>query len=92
MHGRALFRAQRRKRNPPFAGERGPVRRVLIFEDSAREDSDKVRVTVGESRHHQLASPIDVLRIRKARHDLISRTNGCDEIVFDGNGGIEMNG
>ena len=64
----------------------------MIFEDSAREDSDKVRVTVGESRHHQLASSVNVLRIRKARCDLVGRTNGCDEIVFDGNGGIEMNG
>jgi hypothetical protein len=49
-------------------------------------------VTVGESRHDQLASPIDALGIRKTRHDRVGWTNGRDQVVFDGNGGIEVNG
>jgi hypothetical protein len=64
----------------------------LIFEDPTRKDSNKVRVTVSETRHYQLASPIDDLCIRKTRHDLVGRTNGRDQVVFDGNGGIEVNG
>jgi hypothetical protein len=49
-------------------------------------------MTVGQSGHDQLASPIDNVCIRRTRHDLIGRTNGCDEIFFDGNRGIEVNG
>jgi hypothetical protein len=49
-------------------------------------------VTVGEAGHDQLASTIDALCIRKTRHDLVARTDGRDQVVFDGNGSIEVNG
>ena len=51
-----------------------------------------MRVTVGETRHDQLAASIDALGIGKTRHDLVGRTHGRDQVVFDGNGGIEVNG
>jgi len=49
-------------------------------------------MAVGEARHDQLAPPIDAFRIGKARHDLVGRTHGRDQVVFDGDGGIEAHG
>src|SRR5262249_57114303 len=56
-HGRALFRAQRRKRNPPFTSERRPVRGALILGDPTGKDSNEVRVTGGEAGHDRLSPP-----------------------------------
>jgi hypothetical protein len=51
-----------------------------------------VRVTVGEAGHDQLTPPIGALSVRKTRHDLVSRTDRRDQVVFDCNGGVEVNG